>query len=175
MPTGPMSRENDGNQPMTMTRASLADLPARPPLPEGITIRAFTGSAEAARWTAVQRDAEPFLTISDDLFVREFGSDDAAIASRCLAAVETTTGEMVAAASAWHGGDPGARGEDWGRLHWVAVRPAYQRRGIARALVVECLHRMVALGHGRAYLVTSTGRHGAIALYESVGFATDRP
>jgi ribosomal protein S18 acetylase RimI-like enzyme len=158
---------------MTMTRESLGDLPVRFPLPPGITIRPMAGSTEAAAWTDVQRDAEPFLTIADDLFSREFGTDDAEIASRCLAAVDDATGQIVGLSSAWHGGDAGARGADWGRIHWVAVRPSYQRRGIARALVVECLFRLAELGHQRAYLVTSTGRHGAIALYHSLGFTTD--
>lgn len=156
-----------------MTRASLIDLPERPLLMPGIAIRGMNGLAEAERWTQIQREADPFHTISDDLFSREFGMDDAVITSRCLIAADTATGEAVAAASAWFGGSFGARGEDWGRLHWVAVCPAYQRRGIARSLVVECLYKMAELGHERAYLVTSTDRLGAVALYEAVGFSAD--
>jgi ribosomal protein S18 acetylase RimI-like enzyme len=161
------------NRPITMTRPTLADLPPRPPLAPNIVLRPMTGLDEAAAWTAAQRDAEPFLTIGDDLFAREFGGDPDAIPVRCLFAVDTETGEVVGASSAWHGGDPRARGRDWGRIHWVVVRPAYQRRGIARALVVECLYVLKALGHERAYLATSTGRTGAIALYEDLGFVRD--
>lgn len=163
------------NRPMTMTRLSLAHLPARVPLTPGISLRPMTGPDEAAAWTAVQRSAERFETIGDTLFDREFGGaeDEDAIPVRCLLALDTETGEAVGTASAWHGGDPGARGRDWGRLHWVAVRPAYQRRGIARALVLECLYVLRALGHERAYLVTSTARTGAIALYTDLGFVTD--
>ncbi len=174
MPTGPSHRANSDER-MTMTRGSLVELPPPLPLPPGITVRPLLGAVEAPVWTAIQRDAEPFLTIGDDLFLREFGADDAEITSRCFVAVDTATSEAVGASSAWHGGDPGARGRDWGRLHWVAVRPGFQRRGIARALVVQCLYRMAAQGHERAYLVTSTGRQGAIALYRELGFTPDRP
>lgn len=158
---------------MSMTRESLADLPVRSPLPPGIEIRPLFGFSDSEKWIAIQRDAEPFFAIADTLFEREFGRDDSEIASRCLIAIDTATGEAVGTASAWHGGDKNARGRDWGRLHWVAVRPAYQRRGIARALVVECLYRMEQLGHQKAYLNTSTGRQGAIALYQEVGFVRD--
>ncbi|MES2460184.1 MAG: GNAT family N-acetyltransferase [Armatimonadota bacterium] len=161
------------NHPITMTRNTLQNLPPRLPLPPNIVLRRMTGTEEAGDWTGVQREAEPFFTISDDLFIREFGKDVPAIPVRCLLAVDTETGSAVGSSSAWHGGDPGARGRDWGRLHWVAVRPSYQRRGIARALVVECLYLMRDCGHERAYLSTSTGRTGAIALYSDLGFVID--
>lgn len=161
------------NRAITMTRTTLADLPPRPTRAANISLRLMTGLDEAAVWTAVQKDAEPFLTVGDGLFAHEFGRDPDAIPARCLLAVDTETGEAVGTSSAWHGGDPGGWGRDWGRIHWVSVRPSYQRQGIARALVVECLYVLQALGHERAYLATSTGRVGAIALYEDLGFVWD--
>ena len=168
--------ETDGpteNRSITMTRPTLADLPPRPTLAANIELRLMTGLDEAAVWTAVQQDAEPFMTIGEGLFAHEFGGDPDAISARCLLAVDTKTGEAVGTSSAWHGGDPGARGRDWGRIHWVSVRRDYQRKGIARALVVECLYIMKALGHEKAFLATSTGRGGAIALYEDLEFVRD--
>ena len=62
----------------------------------------------ATQWNAVQRDAEPFFSIADDLFVREFGRDSAKIASSFLVAVDTPINEVVGAASTWYGGNPDA-------------------------------------------------------------------
>lgn len=167
--------ERNENRALTMTRPNLTNLPDVPPLTPGLTLRPLAGANEAKLWTQIQRDAEPFFAIADDLFVREFGSEDAQIQTRCFVVIDTATGEAVATASAWHGGDEGARGSGWGRLHWVATRPVYQRRGVARSLVAHCLHTLARLGHEKAYLVTSTGRLGAIDLYEKTGFVRDTP
>lgn len=63
-------------------------------------------------------------------------------------------------------------GLDWGRIHWVATRPAYQRRGLARAAMSDAMTRL-ARWHERAYLLTSSGRLGAIRIYLDFGFMPD--
>lgn len=171
--------ETPPNVPVLMVRDNLHDLP-RFPLPSGFTIRAMTGPDEAPLWTAVQHDAERFFPIADDLFARQFGNDPEGIAARCYLVVEEVTGAAVGTISAWYGDGEGAArpemarfGRDWGRIHWVAVRPAFQGRGLARAALAFILQHLVELGHEAAYLETSTGRLAAIKLYLDAGFTPD--
>src|SRR5947209_7785691 len=56
--------------------------------------------------------------------------------------------------------------------HWVAVRPEYQGRGLAKAALSYALTRL-AEWHERAWLATSTARPVAIKLYQSFGFRPD--
>lgn len=51
----------------------------------------------------------------------------------------------------------------------VCTHPDYQRKGLARALMVEGLHRLRALGASDAYVDTGDGM-GSNWLYEAVGF-----
>ncbi len=157
------------NAPLRMLCTALHPWPVEA-LP-GIAIRPMAGTAESAAWTAVQRAAEPYFAIADDLFARQFGTDDIAIAQRCYLAIDAATGVPIGTCSAWTDTDGPYAG--WGRIHWVAVHPDYQRRGIAKALVATAMNRMIELGHTQAYLMTSTGRTGAIRLYESFGFASE--
>lgn len=152
-----------------MARPDLDGVPLAA-LPSGFTIRPLRGANEAGLWTEVQRDAEPFLPIIDGLFAQQFGSNDTQIATRCFF-VANETRHAVGTISAWVGG---ADRPDWGRIHWVAVRPAFQRRGLARAALSFALDRLRALGHTRAYLHTSTNRLGALKLYLDAGFVPDR-
>ena len=63
--------------------------------------------------------------------------------------------------------DPVNRVGDFGP---VVARPAYRRRGLTRAVLVECLHRMRAHGMQRVCVSTGVSNTPAMRLYESVGF-----
>jgi len=52
----------------------------------------------------------------------------------------------------------------------VGVRPAYRRRGLARAVLLEGLRRMRKRGMDRACVSTGIPNEPAVRLYESVGF-----
>ncbi len=60
-------------------------------------------------------------------------------------------------------------GDEWLRIHWVAIAPAYQGRGLAKPLVAAACLRLRALGHVWAYLTTSTSRLPAVSLYTKFG------
>jgi len=155
------------NIAVKMIRPHLCEI-LEAPMPAGFRIRGMT-PRDIPTWTLIERDAEPFLTIGDDLFVKEFGHDLAALPERCYF-IETETGEPAATISAWY--DVAERGVNPGRIHWVATRPAYQRRGLARAGLSYALNRL-ADWHDLALLGTSTGRLGAIQLYLDFGFVPD--
>jgi len=155
------------NTNVIMIRPHLEAIPEAP-FPEGFGLRPMTRE-DVGLWTDIWRDAEPFLSISDDLFQREFGEDWPAIGRRCFL-VTDPRGCGVGTISAWRNRD--FRGEDFGRIHWVAIRPAFQRRGLARAALAAAL-RVLAQWHRKAYLVTQTERLGAIRLYLDFGFEPD--
>jgi ribosomal protein S18 acetylase RimI-like enzyme len=72
--------------------------------------------------------------------------------------------------SAWYSRE--FRGEDHGRIHWLAVRPAYRRRGLARAALSHAMNRL-AEWHDRCWLDTQAHRLPAIRLYLDFGFRPD--
>lgn len=61
-------------------------------------------------------------------------------------------------------------GGRWGRVHWMAMLPEFQGRGLGKALMTTICRRLRDLGHERAYLHTSAARRPAIRLYLNFGF-----
>jgi mycothiol synthase len=74
-------------------------------------------------------------------------------------------GVMAAFVNGWI--DPVNKIGDFGP---VGTRPAYRRQGLTRAVLLECLRRMQALGMERVSVSTGVSNTPAIRLYESVGF-----
>lgn len=60
-----------------------------------------------------------------------------------------------------------------GRIFWLAVRPAYQGRGIGRRLLSEILRIFSRLGALSATLEVRIGNRRAQKLYTSMGFVVD--
>lgn len=56
------------------------------------------------------------------------------------------------------------------RVHWVAIAPCAQGRGLAKPLMTNICRRLRDLGHQRAYLTTAPERIVAINLYLKFGF-----
>ena len=160
------------NIPVEMIRPHLRDLP-QAAFPEGFAVRPMRYPDDIQLWTEVQRSAETHFPIQDNLFVNQFGDDANEVSNRCYLVIQPSSGEAVGTISAWFGGKAGPGGEDWGRIHWVAVRPEYQGRGLGRAALAYALHRLVYLGHDRAWLATSTARLAALKLYLDFGFMPD--
>ena len=61
----------------------------------------------------------------------------------------------------------------WPEVRLVAVDPAVRGRGVARALVLECVRRARAAGAATLGLHTSQSMHTARRLYERLGFVRD--
>lgn len=136
--------------------------------PQGYSIRPM-GPDDVSLWTDIQRDAEEFLDIGDDLFRREFGDDPATWGRRCFI-ITDPRGLGVGTISAWY--DRDFKGAEWGRIHWVAVRPSAQRKGLGQAALAYAM-RVAAQWHDKCYLVTATERRAAVALYDKFGFVVD--
>lgn len=150
-----------------MVRPHLRDIPVIP-FPEGYGIRSMT-TDDIGLWTDIQRDAEPYLTISDTLFHEEFGENLGALPYRCFL-VTAPRGRGIGTISAWY--DRDFHGGEWGRIHWVAIRPAEQGKGLAKAAMSHAL-TVMARWHDRCVLQTSIERLAAIKVYLDFGFVPD--
>jgi len=135
-------------------RATITDL----------TMRAY---AEYARvmapgaWTALEQALRRSL------------ADDSGV-TRIVAELD---GRVVGSVALY---DPGAAqytGLDsaaaWPEVRLVAVDPSVRGRGVARALVLECVRRARAAGATTLGLHTSRSMHTARRLYEQLGFVRD--
>lgn len=150
-----------------MTRENMRDIPHCDP-PEGFSFRTFRPGDEDL-WVEIQGDADRLQTIDRSIFDRDFGSDRAALGDRSFFLL-SPDGAAVGSITAWYGEDPAWRG--WGRIHWVAVRPSFQGKGLGRAMLAKAMERLAA-SHDRCYLTTATPRLSAIKLYLDFGFLPD--
>ena len=148
-----------------MVRPNLDQIP-NAPLPAPFSLRPIQNASDAAQWLAVVRAAEALQTIPEDTFTRAYGSDWGKIAARVYLLYHGESG-LVGTVAAWDGANAW---QGWGRIHWLYLLPAYQGRGLGKAMLAFALQRLVALGHTNAYLKTSTGRPSALRLYENYGF-----
>jgi len=158
----------ESNLTITMIRNDLLNIPQLG-LPEGVTMRWYE-DGDAGLWTDIQSQAEQRLTISKDLFIKEFGRDNSVLEHRQCFLLDAQ-GRGVGTATAWF--DPKYNGAYYGRIHWVAIVPDMRGKGLSKALMTIVCNRLHSLGHGRAYLTTSTERFAAIRLYYQFGFVPE--
>ena len=87
---------------------------------------------------------------------------------RRLVFVRSATGEAIGTITSWWN-ETGDRRDP--SVHWLAVQPEYQGLGLGKALVSECLKRLIRLeGDRDMFLHTQTWSHQAIAIYIKAGF-----
>ena len=138
-------------------------------VPAGYRMRSYReGDREV--WTALHMAAERFFEVTPELFDRQFGHALDALADRMFF-LETLDGTPAGSITAWWEDEyetPGTRG----RIHWVVIDPAYQRRGLAKPMMTRAMRRL-AQGHAAAVLGTATGRPWAIKVYLDFGFLPD--
>jgi GNAT superfamily N-acetyltransferase len=133
-------------------------------LPEPFRLRSYEPGDERA-WLDIHRQADTYNTFTPATFQDQFGCDPDVLRRRQLYLLDGR-GSPVGTATGWlHPGLP-----ELGRIHWVAILPAYQGRGLAKPLLARTCQCLRQLGHTRAYLTTSTARVPAICLYFDFGF-----
>jgi GNAT superfamily N-acetyltransferase len=148
-----------------MAMENIAAAP-RFPVPKDFLLRNYK-SGDADNWLTLHREADQHNQFSETTFQTQFDERWEELPVRQLYVEKD--GEVVATSTAWVGRAHWQ--EPAGRLHWVAVAPKFQNRGIGRALISATLDRLEELGDVRAYLTTSTIRPVAIKLYLDFGFA----
>lgn len=151
-----------------MVRDQMNAIP-QVPLPAPYRFRTYREGDEVT-WLTVQRAAEPIIPMPDDFFDRQFGDHRDALPDRMFF-VEHADGDMAGTITAWWEQDRhDANGR--GRIHWVAVHPDYQRRGLAKPMMTQAMNRLAQEYHS-AMLGTSSSRVWAIKVYLDFGFRPD--
>lgn len=152
------------NLDICMIRENLDDLPGCA-LPAEYSIRWYQPGDEDS-WRRIHLLADKYTEVTLGLFEEEFGSNVQMLAERQCFLVDDK-GVLIGTASAWFG----AHGEQSiGRIHWVALVPAEQGKGLAKPLLTTVCNGLKDLGHSRAYLTTQPVRVPAINLYLAFGF-----
>lgn len=175
----------ENNFPVKMARANLDNVPEFA-LPSGFALRWYQPGDEA-HWLRIHLAADRFNKVTPELFQKQFAVEEERglqPASTCErrsginSALRTLgerqcyllapTGEVIGTATAWF--NDNFEGAPWGRVHWMAIVPEFQRQGLGKALLSAICQRLRELRHERAYLTTSTARIPAIKLYWKFGF-----
>lgn len=177
-----------------MVRHSLDDIPKRDltetlsrvaaTLPKEYRIRTYR-SHDDMPWVGIIRAAERFFEVDDGLFERDFGSHKEQLAGRMFLLEWISPNNeptLIGTATAWWkdnwllqidpNSPPKDRGE-WGQVHWVAVHPDHQGKGLSKVLMAAVMDQL-ANNHSRAMLGTSTARIWAIKVYLDLGFLPDK-
>jgi len=135
-------------------------------IPAGCQVRAMAGAGEISIRAGAHREVwHPWTVgnVSDDdyaCFMQLPGYH------RELDVVAVTPDGVIASyVNGWI--DPVNGVGDFGP---VGARLAYRRRGLTRAVLIECLHRMQAHGMDRVCVSTGISNTPAMRLYESIGF-----
>jgi RimJ/RimL family protein N-acetyltransferase len=153
------------NEYVMMANERLGDVPQFA-FPARYSLRWYA-PGDVDTWVKVQQAAERYETIDRELFVREFGKDEDKLATR-VGFMTNPWGDAVGTIAAW--ADADYNNVEYGRIHWVAIVPEEQGKSLAKPMLSAACQRLLALGYGRAYLVTSTARVPAINLYRQFGF-----
>jgi ribosomal protein S18 acetylase RimI-like enzyme len=133
-------------------------------------VRAFAGEPEVEAYVAMHRDA--WSDLRPSTYTVE--------AHRCVMAlpgyapelnpvVVATDGALAAGCVCWLD-----RRNRTAEIEPLGTRPAFRRRGLARALVLDALGRMRAHGADRALVYGISGNEPARRLYLSTGFVPGR-
>jgi GNAT superfamily N-acetyltransferase len=146
---------------IVMVRDTLSDVPAWD-LAEGFSFRCYRGG-DMDKWLDIERQADPHNILDPGKFESTFSSRLDLLDRRMLFICDEH-GRDVATSTAWY------EDQQTGLVHWVAVIPALQGRGLAKPLLSHTLNRLAALGHKNAMLRTQIFRLPAINLYIKAGF-----
>lgn len=148
-----------------MARANLENLPEFA-LPSGFALR-WHQPGDEAHWLRIHLAADHFNTITPEFFRKQFGSDEKLLRDRQCYLLDPRS-EVIGTGTAWF--NDNFEGARWGRVHWVAILPEFQGRGLGKGLMSVICRRLRELRHEHAYLTTSIARIPAIKLYLQFGF-----
>jgi GNAT superfamily N-acetyltransferase len=157
------------NIQISMIRPDMKNLPDLP-LPDGYRIRPYR-SGDEPLWIDIVRSGEHFIDIPDDMFQKEFAADLPAV-EKGMYFLTAHGGRDVGTTTIWPAPNLKNTGLDYGRVHWVAIHPDYQGRGLCKPLL-SFIMKTMAGRYDRSVLGTSTGRIRAIRCYLDFGFVPD--
>ena len=137
-------------------------------LPPGFTFVGYC-DGDAAAWAEIETSVLEFDSVpqASMYFAAEYLPYLAELKKRTLF-VRSDEGSLVSTFTAWWQ-YTGVRRDPW--VHWVAVRPEFQGKGIGKAVVFEGMRRLLEIeGDREVFLHTQTWSHRAIGIYLKAGF-----
>lgn len=147
---------------------SLDETIPPPALPAGFDVRGGPGEDETEAYAAMHRDAwGPTSTYTAAVHRRLM--DSPGYQPELHPVVVAPDGTFAAACICWL--DPVNR---LGEIEPLGTRPAFRRRGLARAVVLEALARLRARGATTALVYGASANEPARRLYAATGFRPDR-
>ena len=151
---------------LAMIKEDLTDLPSHA-LPPGYGLRTYRPGDERC-WAEITVSVDEFKEVDRALayFADEFGAERDKMAERCIF-LQDAAGRAIGTTTAWY--NACFHGRKLGRIHWVAIRPDCQGRGLAKPLMAAAMERLAEL-HDGAYLTTQTTSARAIRMYLDFGF-----
>ena len=140
----------------------------RCPLPAGYTVRVYEPGMEKD-WAALQVSVEHMDSAEQALqrFSEELAPDPETLKNRA-AFIYSPDGRLAASALLWYGNHFGRR---LARIHWVAVSPEEQGKGLCKAMMtilMDMYHRFNLTGG--LYLTSQTWSYKALNIYRQFGF-----
>lgn len=141
-----------------------------PELREPFSFRLFRPGDEE-QWARLEWLVDEFSSQKEalDYFCGHYLPVSDLLQQRCWFIWDERKNQAVATATAWFDTRQGE-----GRiasLHWVSADPAYQKKGLGKAITVQALQTLAEKEQGKyIYLHTQTWSHKAISLYLSLGF-----
>lgn len=139
------------------------------PLPEGFRYELYHDGDEIA-WAAIETAVAEFDDVTKAIayFNEKFAPYPQELKQRMLF-VTNPVGEKVGTCSAWWKTIPD--GSRYPLVHWVAVKPGYQGKGLAKAMMTRTIELLEELeSTSPIFLHTQTWSHPAIGLYKKLGF-----
>lgn len=152
--------------PFTMIRKPDASPLPTYQLPEGYRI-VFYQPGDEKDWAMIETQVAEFDSTEEALsyFQRSFAPFSNELPKRMMF-IENPQGKKVATFTAWRTDDTRKP-----RLHWLAVLPEEQGKGLAKSLVIrvtELLHELHP--DQELYLTTQTWSYPAVKLYQKLGY-----
>jgi ribosomal protein S18 acetylase RimI-like enzyme len=142
----------------------VLDTPMSMPVaPEGFRVRPLAGDAEVPAYVALHRAAFGTTNMTEEWRRRTLNVPQHALDLDIVAVAPD--GQLVAFCIVWLSADGSA-----GQVEPVGVQPSYQRLGLGRAVLLEGLRRLGALGAHAAYVDADGDNDPAAQLYTSAGF-----
>lgn len=154
---------HDEHDSYVALRRPLGALPPVPAPPPGFTLRPLRGEAEVEAVAALQRAAFASDTMTAEWRARVVRAPQ--YRPDLDLVVSAPDGTLAGFLLGWYEPSRGLA-----QVEPMGVHPRYQRRGLARLLLLEALHRFKALGAQAALVETNLERAPALGAYHAVGF-----
>jgi ribosomal protein S18 acetylase RimI-like enzyme len=136
------------------------------PMPTGYAMR-FYRTGDVQTWVRIQQAAETFFVPTAEVFAKHMPGDTDYLSKRVMFLVDPSSAD-IGTITAWN--DEQLSGREIGQIHWVAIVPDAQGRGLAKSMLSAACDVLRTHGYSEACLETNTRRIPALNLYLQFGF-----